>query len=286
MKPADISTKIFLDSGDPKETEVVKSVLGWLDGQTTNPTLLARNPAVKQMAENQALSEAELEDAYRQIIERINKLIPGGDISIEVYADAFTPAEQMVDQGRRFAKWANNPYIKLPITSAGIEAAQQLLQDGIKVNMTLCFSQEQAAAVYTATAGLSGGNIFISPFVGRLDDRGVDGLSLVFNIQKMLKDTDGHLQVLAASIRSVEHLSILLETQVDAVTVPAKVLLEWDKAGRPIGTTRRKANLTPLPYQEFDLRSEWKSFNINHSLTDIGLEKFAADWQSLIVAKN
>ncbi len=280
------STKIFLDSGDPQATREVKSALGWLDGQTTNPTLIARSPVIQQHIKQQKFSPSELEKNYQRIIQEINQIIPGGDISIEVYADANTSVEEMVEQGKRFATWADNPYIKLPITTAGIKAAQILLQQGIKVNMTLCFSQAQAAAVYAATTGFAVDNIFVSPFVGRLDDQGVDGLSLVFNIQKMLKNSDGHLQVLAASIRSVDHLSVLLGAGVDAITAPAQVLLEWHRAGQPVVDTRGNIGLSPLPYQEFDLQADWQSFDLRHSLTDIGLQKFAADWQSLINDKN
>src|SRR3989339_217562 len=120
MRPQNIKTRIFLDSGDPQETKQVLSALGFLDGQTTNPSLIAKNT------------------------------------------------------------WIPNAHIKFPITASGLEAAHILTSEGMRVNMTLCFSQQQAAAVYVATRGVKKGDVFLSPFIGRLDDQGENGMNMIF----------------------------------------------------------------------------------------------------------
>ncbi len=283
VKPADLKTKIFLDSGDPQETKQVKAALGWLDGQTTNPTLIARNPQLKLQAKERKLTKQELEDYYQQIIQEIDKTIPGGAISVEVYADLSTSAEEMVKQAERFANWADNIYIKLPIIPAGLKAAQVLLKEGIKVNMTLCFSQAQAAAVYAATQGASSGMVFISPFIGRLDDQGLNGFELVLNIKQMFAAGDGHVEVLAASIRSLDHLLAALQSRIDAVTAPARVLMQWVETGMLLPADfSYQPDLQPIPYQSYDLSQDFQQFPLAHPLTKIGIEKFAADWNSLI----
>ena len=103
-------------------------------------------------------------------------------------------------QGQEMFTWIANAYVKYPCTHEGLRAAEMSVQKGIRVNMTLCFSQEQAAAVYVATKG-SKEPVYVSPFVGRLDDQGEDGMDLVRNIKKMYSRSDGHVHVLAASIR-------------------------------------------------------------------------------------
>src|SRR2546430_8296741 len=107
------------------------------------------------------------------------------------------------------------------------------VQESIRVNMTLCFSQEQAAAVYAATKG-SKEPVYVSPFVGRLDDRGEDGMDLVKNIKKMYAHSDGHVRVLAASIRSLNHLLFSFALRAELATVPTKVLEEWAESGFPM----------------------------------------------------
>ena len=189
----------------------------------------------------------------------------------------------MVKQGKRFANWADNVYIKLPIMPAGLKAAQILLAEGIKVNMTLCFSQSQAAAVYAATQGAASGSVFISPFIGRLDDQGLNGLELVLNIKQMFASGDGHVEVLAASVRSLDHLLAALQSKIDAVTAPARVLMQWARKGMLVPTDfAYQPNLQPVPYQSYDLSQDFRQFSLDHPLTKVGIEKFAADWNSLI----
>ncbi len=122
-----------------------------------------------------------------------------------MFADLSTTAEEMLAQGQEMFSWIPNAYIKYPCTHEGLRAAQISVKKKIRVNMTLCFSQEQAAAVYAATKG-SREPVYVSPFVGRLDDHGEDGMDLVRNIKRMYERSDGHVHVLAASIRSVNHL--------------------------------------------------------------------------------
>jgi len=284
VKLPGLKTKIFLDSGNPQETKEVKAALGWLDGQTTNPTLIARNPQLQLQAKKQRMSGQELENYYRQIIQKIDKIIPGGAISVEVYANFDTSADAMVEQARRFAGWAKNVYIKLPIIPAGLKAAQVLLAEGIKVNMTLCFSQAQAAAVYAATQGAQSGAVFISPFIGRLDDQRLNGFELVLNIKQMFASGDSHVQILAASVRSLDHLLAVLQNEIDAVTAPAKVLMQWARKGvqLPVNNFVYQPYLQDIPYQQYDLSADWRSFPLEHPLTKAGIEKFADDWNSLI----
>jgi transaldolase len=105
MRPNNLQTQIFLDSGDPEETREVLSILGFLDGQTTNPSLIAKNPATV----GKKFSKSELLTFYKKVVEEVSVLIPDGSVSIEVYADASTSAEEMLRQGREFFKWIPNP---------------------------------------------------------------------------------------------------------------------------------------------------------------------------------
>jgi transaldolase len=155
--------------------------------------------------------------------------------------------------------------------------------------MTLCFSQEQAAAVYAATKG-SKDPVYVSPFVGRLDDWGQDGMNVVRNIKKMYKDGDGHVFVLAASIRHLDHLLASFAAGVELTTVPAKVLLDWASKGFPMpgkdfsykAIDASGRSLKAIPYKELDLKLPWQSFDIVHELTNIGIQKFVADYRSTL----
>jgi transaldolase len=131
----------------------------------------------------------------------------------------------MLAQGQEMFSWIPNAHVKYPCKHEGLRAAQLSVARQIRVNMTLCFSQEQAAAVYAATKG-SKEPVYVSPFVGRLDDHGENGIDLVKNIKNMLRDGDGHVHVLAASIRHVDHLLASFALGVELATVPAKVLGE------------------------------------------------------------
>lgn len=242
--------RIFLDSGDPEETNQAIAILGKLDGQTTNPTLIAKNPATA----GKLFTKKEIFSFYRSVVEQISKLIPKGSVSVEVYADAKTSAEEMFKQGKAMFSWIPNAHIKYPITRAGLEAAEKSVKAGIRVNMTLCFSVEQAAAVYAATKGAKKGSVFISPFVGRLDDQGERGMDLVRDILQMYKKGDGHVEVLTASVRNLSHFLKAKSLGSDIITAPLKVLKQWAA-------------------QDYD---------ISHELTDAGIERFAKDWNNLI----
>src|SRR6266702_6737840 len=199
-------TKILVDGGDPEETLRVKDLIGFVDGQTTNPSLIAKNPEIRErIASGHTLSPQEEKDEYRKIVQSISPLVGDAGVSIEVFADLNTTAEEMLGQGQEMFSWIPNAYIKYPCTPEGLRAAQMSVQKNFRVNMTLCFSQEQAAAVYAATRG-SKQPVYVSPFVGRLDDQGEDGMDLVRNIKKMYERSDGHVHVLAASIRTINHL--------------------------------------------------------------------------------
>lgn len=302
MKPADLKTKIFLDSGDPTETKEILDLLGFLDGQTTNPSLIAKNPeTAKRLESGEKFSKEEIFDFYKGVVSDVSNLIPKGSVSIEVYADANTKAEEMLEQGREFYSWIPNAHIKFPTTKEGLKAAEQAVKDGIRVNMTLMFSQDQAAAVYSATrhpgelvnpGSSSLKNVFISPFIGRLDDLGLNGMDLIENIIKMYSNGDGparpaggHVAVLTASIRNMDHFMEALRLGSDIMTVPFKVLKEWGESGMPLPDENFKYNseaLKPIEYKELDLEKSWEEFDISHALTDKGIEKFSADWNNLI----
>jgi transaldolase len=139
-----------------------------------------------------------------------------------VFADLNTTAEEMLAQGQERFSWISNAYIKYPCTHEGLRAAERSVEQDIRVNMTLCCSQEQAATVYAATKG-SKEPVYVSPFVGRLDDRGEDGMDLVRNIKKMCARGDGHVRVLAASIRGRNHSFVLFALRAELATVPLQL---------------------------------------------------------------
>jgi transaldolase len=226
-------TKILVDGGDPKETLRMKSLIGFVDGQTTNPSLIAKNPEIQRLASGHQLSEQEEKDAYKKIVQSISPLVGDAGVSIEVFADLGSRAEEMLVQGQEMFAWIPNAYVKYPCTHEGLRAAEMSVQKSIRVNMTLCFSQEQAAAVYAATKG-SKEPVYVSPFVGRLDDQGENGMDLVRIIKKMYERSDGHVHVLAASIRTINHLLCSFFLDAELATVPSKVLQEWAAAGFPM----------------------------------------------------
>src|SRR6516162_3080599 len=227
-------TKILVDGGDPDETVRAKHLLGFVDGQTTNPSLIARNPEIqRRIASGHTLTPQEERDAYRKIVQAISPLVGDAGVSIEVFADLDTTAEDMLAQGEEMFSWIPNAYIKYPCTHEGLKAAESSIRRQLRVNMTLCFSQEQAAAVYAATKG-SKEPVYVSPFVGRLDDRGESGIDLVKNIKAMYKTGDGHVHVLAASIRHIDHLLAAFALGSELVTVPAKVIEEWATSNFPM----------------------------------------------------
>jgi len=209
--------KFFLDTANIKEIREGQS-MGVLDGVTTNPSLVAK--------EGQPFKETVVE-----ICNTVN-----GPISVEVTA---TDLEGMLEQGRTYAKWHRNVVVKFPTTKDGVKACKTVSAEGIRVNMTLCFSPTQALIVAKA------GATYVSPFVGRLDDISTNGMTLVREIVQIYKNYDYPTQVLAASLRHPMHL------------------VEAAMAGAHVGT---------MPFKVLEMM-------FHHPLTDIGLEKFAKDWE-------
>jgi transaldolase len=284
------ATKILVDGGDPEETRRIKTLLGFLDGQTTNPTLVAKNPEVRQrIASGRGLSLDEQKEEYKKIVRSISPLVGTAGVSIEVFADFDTTAEEMLGQGEEMFSWIPNAYIKYPCIHEGLRAAKMSIERNLRVNMTLCFSQQQAAAVYAATKG-SKQPVYVSPFVGRLDDRGEDGMQLVQKVKKMYEQGDGHVHVLAASLRRLEHLLYAFALGTELATAPAKILEQWAGAGLPLPDRSLRYQavdatgnaLKPIPYEQLDLNSDWESFDLKHDLTDQGIERFVADYKSTL----
>ncbi|PYX98325.1 MAG: transaldolase [Acidobacteria bacterium] len=283
-------TKILVDGGDPDQTLQIKKLIGFVDGQTTNPSLIAKNPEVQQLlASGHRLNTEEQKGAYKKIVQRISPLVGTAGVSIEVFADLDTTAEQMVAQGQEMFSWIPNAYIKYPCTHEGLRAAHVSVEHGIRVNMTLCFSQDQAAAVYAATRG-SKEPVYVSPFIGRLDDLGQNGMDVVRNILRMYQAGDHHVHVLAASIRHLDHLLFSFALDADLATVPAKVLEEWAAQGTPLpddsfvyhGIDSKGQHLKPIAYKELDLNAPWESFDVRHELTTKGIKQFVADYESTL----
>ena len=208
--------KFFLDTANLDE---LKKGANWgiIDGVTTNPTLIAKEGRP-------------LEDQIRLICDIVD-----GDISAEVVS---TEAGQMVREGRELARLHRNVVVKCPLTRDGIKATSTLSKDGIRVNVTLCFSSAQALLAAKA------GAYIVSPFVGRLDDIGWTGMDLIKSITQIYKIHGFKTQVLAASLRSPTHV-------VDAAL-----------AGAHIAT---------MPFKVLDML-------FNHPLTDTGLDQFLKDW--------
>jgi transaldolase len=211
--------KIFLDTGNIDEIRK-GAALGIVDGVTTNPSLVAK--------EGKDFSE---------LIHEITELIPG-PVSAEVTA---LDVPGMLQQGREYSKWHKNVVVKLPTTREGVAACRKLTDEGIKVNMTLCFSASQALLIAKA------GAYFCSPFVGRLDDISEDGMQLIRDIVLIYRNYGYKTQVLAASLRHPMHI------------------VECAKAGADIGT---------MPFKVLDML-------YNHPLTDKGLAQFLEDWKKV-----
>jgi transaldolase len=279
--------QLLVDGGDPQETLRVKNLIGYVDGQTTNPTLVAKNPEVRTIISTGRMfsSKEELQE-YKKIVQTISPLVGSAGVSIEVFADLDTAGEDMLAQGRQMFSWIPNAYIKYPCTHEGLRAAQMSVREGLRVNMTLCFSQEQAAAVYAATKG-SKAAVYVSPFVGRLDDHGQNGMDLVKNIKKMYEAGDGHVHVLAASIRHLKHLHGSFALDAELVTAPAKVWEEWARASFPLPgkdfvVQGADTQLKPIAYKALDLNREWEGFDVRHDLTTKGIQQFVADYKSTL----
>ena len=216
--------KFFLDTADLAEIEEVAS-WGALDGVTTNPSLYARTGGKLEDFESHLVKICELVD---------------GPVSGEVTAE---DRAGMLQQGRALAALAENMVVKIPVCVEGLAACRELAADGIAVNMTLVFSVPQA--LLAARAGAR----YISPFIGRFDDIAEDGISQLADIVAALKNYDfGHeVEVIAASVRSANHVTQAALIGADIATVPYGAMKKC----------------------------------IKHPLTDQGLEKFKADWESV-----
>lgn len=286
MRPENLKTKIFLDGGDPEETKATLKLLGFLDGQTTNPTLIAKNPlAQERIKKGIKFSKDEVIDFYRNVVNQISGLIPDGSVSVEVYSDFSTTSEAMISEAKEMFSWIPNAHIKIPVTKEGLKAAEMAVKECLRLNLTLCFNQEQAAAVYSATKGAKKGDIFISPFVGRLDDRGQNGMDIISNILQMYKKGDGHVEVLSASVRNIDHFLCSISLGADIITAPFKILKEWVGMGLIVPGSSYNYDtkgMSGIPYNEIDLSLNWQKHNIAHELTNKGLESFAKDWNALI----
>lgn len=280
-------TKIFLDGSDLQEIDELKKLMGTYDGQTTNPSNFVK-ALKKERGEDVELKfeQQELLDLYKKRVQQISQKLPNGSVSVEVYSDKDTSSQEMVKQAREMNSWISNAHIKLPITKAGLETAEILVGEGIRVNMTLCFTQEQAAAVYAATKGAKRGDVYISPFIGRINDKNKNGMDVVKNILTMYKQdqSDGHVLVLAASIRNGEQLSEAASAYSDIATSYYKAIEEWIEAGKPVKDSQdfRHDDLEPINYQEISLDKNWQEYNIKHDMTDDGLVRFANDWNALL----
>ena len=286
MRPQGLKAKIFLDSFNPEETKEIISLLGFLDGQTTNPIQVPEYPYVKErFLKGDKFTKEEIFDFYKKIIIEISELIPKGSVSAEVYADENTTSDEIYYQAKEMFKWIPNAHIKYPIIPAGLEAAERGLKEGIKANLTLCFNQEQAAAVYSATKDAKKGDVFLSPFFGRLEDIGVNGITLIKNIIEMYKKGDGHVEVLSASIRNVNQLMAAIALGSDIITAKFSVLKEWAELGMPIpgeDFVYNSGSLKDITFEEIDLKKPWSKYDISDDMTTKGLRQFVTNWNSLI----
>jgi transaldolase len=211
--------KIFIDTANLEQIEEVDS-WGILDGVTTNPSLVAKE-------------KGDFKAMVRKICETV-----GGPVSVEAMS---TNAEEIYKEGKELAKIHPNIVVKVPMTEEGLKATRMLAKDGIKVNMTLIFSANQA--LLAAKAGAS----YVSPFIGRLDDIGEDGMDLVAAIMDIFDNYDFGTEVIVASVRHPIHVTQAARMGADIATIPYDVLKKMFK----------------------------------HPLTDIGIERFQKDWEKV-----
>ena len=216
--------KIFIDTADLDEIREIAS-WGVLDGVTTNPTLVAKSGL-----------------SFNKILDEIFKLVDG-PISLEAVSDK---ADDMVKEAKSLVskvseKYRKNVTIKIPMTSEGLKAVKKLKKQGIKTNVTLVFSANQA--LLAAKAGAT----FVSPFIGRLDDMGQEGMQVIEEIMEIFLNYDIETEVIVASIRHPIHVIDTARIGADIATIPPGVIRKMAK----------------------------------HSLTDIGIEKFLKDWEKV-----
>lgn len=211
--------KFFVDTADISEIRELHEA-GLLDGVTTNPSLVAKSGR-----------------DFKEVVKEICDLLPGLPVSAEVAA---TDYDGMMAEADVLGKIADNVVIKLPLTLAGLKACKSLTDKGVKTNVTLCFSANQA--LLAAKVGAT----YISPFLGRLDDINLDGMQLISDIRVIYDNYDFNTQILAASIRSPNHVSDAALAGADVATIPPGVLKKL----------------------------------ADHPLTDKGLDAFVKDWRS------
>lgn len=282
-----MKTRLYLDSGDPAMTKLALSKGLLLAGQTTNPSLVVKHPeVVLRMEQNEFFTREEIMSLYKNIVQEISELVTES-VSIEVYANNNTTTKEMLEQAWVMNDWIHNAHIKLPTNTAGVAAAEQLVQDGVRVNMTLCFTQAQAAAVASATKGAVPGQVLLSPFIGRLDDKGMNGMSIIQNIKQMYESQGvEHVHILAASLRNRDHLLDCYAKEVDIITSPYNLLDEWADDGFPLPDSSYvyKPGLIEIPYKEIDVDVSWQSFTLDHPLLFAGIDRFATDWDAVLGA--
>jgi transaldolase len=208
--------KFFVDTADVKEIRALNE-LGLVDGVTTNPSLILK-------------SGGKIAEVTKEICDIVK-----GPVSAEVTATEYS---EMMKEAKVLARIADNICIKVPLTMDGLRACKALTSDGQGVNVTLCFSATQA--LLAAKAGAT----YISPFIGRIDDMGIDGLELISEIRTIYDNYDFKTEILAASIRTVNHVKQVAMIGADVATIPPSTLRAL----------------------------------VNHPLTDKGLEQFLADW--------
>ncbi len=211
--------QFFLDTAN---LEDIKKYASWgiVDGITTNPSLIAKEGV-----------------SLEKRIKEITKIIRG-PISSEVIS---TDLDGMLKEGRTYAKWANNIYVKVPMTATGLQAVKIFSKESIKTNVTLVFSVGQA--ILAAKAGAT----LVSPFIGRLDDISEDGMALIADIVKIYRNYDFKTKVLVASVRHPRHVIEAAKLGADISTMPPAVLEQL----------------------------------VHHPLTDAGIKKFLDDWEKV-----
>lgn len=212
--------RIFLDTANIEHIRHAAK-LGIITGVTTNPSLVAKEGAVD----------------FRGAILEICSIVPG-PISVEALS---LETEGMIEEARRLSSWAPNIVVKIPVSEAGLEAISVLSREDIKTNLTLCFSANQALL------GALVGATYVSPFVGRLDDVGHQGMEVVADAVEIFNKYDLNTQVIAASLRHPLHVIAAAKAGAHIVTVPYTVLMQM----------------------------------IRHPLTDIGIARFAEDWRKV-----
>ncbi len=301
-------TKFLLDSGDPQEYKEIATLAkeqgSELWGGTTNPTLIARKIA----ASGKKLSRQEAFTLQKELVLEIVETVPGA-VSGEVYADHQTTADEMIEQGRDIASWHPRVVVKLPTTLEGLKARTVLRSEHIGINNTLMFSQQQIFAVtlheklMLALYGpaKTGFPAFLSPFIGRLDDKGENGLSMLHHSIELVRKyfTPDTVWMLEASVRNAEQTKGGIDYGTELETIRTTVLREWlqltPQQQEAIDVPAYTKNLTDIPSwtptEELlnittieDLMHAISSgkLDITHPLTTAGIDRFVADWNTIL----